>query len=127
MIELIEELEKHKYSNNDDICEKLIDIIKNNKINSKEELLAYENKSFNDSNLEAKIDIKYKEYILDVTRFDNATNSDIIKLKEYEYALEKATDTMEKCKYLILIYEYVGYMLFFPYEAYLLIINDNLN
>lgn len=127
MIELIEELEKHKYSNNDDICEKLIDIIKNNKINSKEELLAYENKSFNDSNLEAKIDIKYKEYILDVTRFDNATNSDIIKLKEYEDALEKATDTMEKCKYLILIYEYVGYMLFFPYEAYLLIINDNLN
>lgn len=127
MKELIEEIEKHKVKNNSSICENLIETINDYNINSKEELLIHENNYFYDNNLDKKIELKYKEYIMDITRLDNATNSDIIKLKEYEAAMKRATNSLEKCKYLILIYDYLGYELEFPYEAYLLIISDNLN
>ena len=127
MSELIDELQAHKSKNNTSVCEELIEIIKEHKINSKEELLAYENEYFYDDDLDKKIDQKYKSYILDYTRFDNATNSDIIKLNEYEEAMKKVPNSLEKCKYLILIYDYIGYELAFPYEAYSLIITDNLN
>lgn len=127
MIELIEEIEKHKNKNNTSVCEKLIEIIKEYNINSEEDLLKHENQYFYDTDLDNKIDKKYKSYILDVTRFDDVTNADIIQLKEYEKALKKANNSLEKCKYLILIYDYIDYQLAFPYEAYLLIISDNLN
>lgn len=127
MIDLIEEIEKHKSKNNSSVCEELIERIKDYNIKSKEELLTHENSYFYENDLDKKIDQKYKSYILDYTRLDNATNSDIIKLKEYEANMKKATNNLEKCKYLILIYDYVGYELAFPYEAYLLIVSDNLN
>ena len=127
MIELIEEIEKHKSKNNSNVCEELIERIKDYNIKSKEELLTHENSYFYETDLDKKIDQKYKSYVLDYTRLDNATNSDIIKLKEYEANMKKATNNLEKCKYLILIYDYVGYELAFPYEAYLLIVSDNLN
>ncbi|MBQ6497291.1 MAG: hypothetical protein IJI58_01085 [Bacilli bacterium] len=127
MIELIEEIEKHKSKNNSNVCEELIERIKDYNIKSKEELLTHENSYFYENDLDKKIDQKYKSYVLDYTRLDNATNSDIIKLKEYEANMKKATNNLEKCKYLILIYDYVGYELAFPYEAYLLIVSDNLN
>ena len=127
MIDLIEEIEKHKSKNNSNVCEELIERIKDYNIKSKEELLTHENSYFYENDLDKKIDQKYKSYILDYTRLDNATNSDIIKLKEYEANMKKATNNLEKCKYLILIYDYVGYELAFPYEAYLLIVSDNLN
>ena len=127
MIELIEEIEKHKSKNNSNVCEELIERIKDYNIKSKEELLTHENSYFYENDLDKKIDQKYKSYVLDYTRLDNATNSDIIKLKEYESNMKKATNNLEKCKYLILIYDYVGYELAFPYEAYLLIVSDNLN
>ena len=46
MSELIDELQAHKSKNNTSVCEELIEIIKEHKINSKEELLAYENEYF---------------------------------------------------------------------------------
>lgn len=127
MIDLIEEIEKHKSKNNSNVCEDLIKRIKDYNIKSKEELLTHENSYFYETDLDKKIDQKYKSYILDYTRLDNATNSDIIRLKEYEENMKRVTNSLEKCKYLILIYDYIGYELAFPYEAYLLIISDNLN
>ena len=109
------------------VKEDLIKRIKDYNIKSKEELLTHENSYFYETDLDKKIDQKYKSYILDYTRLDNATNSDIIKLKEYEANMKRVTNSLEKCKYLILIYDYIGYELAFPYEAYLLIISDNLN
>lgn len=126
MMELIEEIERHKSKNNTSVCQELIEMIKQYNISSKEELLEHENKYFEDDNLDIKIDQKYKSYVFDVTRFDDATNADIIKLKEYETAMKRATNSLEKCKYLILIYDYVGYQLAFPYQAYLLIVDDKL-
>ena len=101
MNRLIEEIKKHQNSNNESICEQLIDIIEYYNITSKEELLEHENKFFIDSDLDKKIDIKYKEYLLDVTRFDDADNSDLNNIREYEKQMNNSNNDLDKCKYLI--------------------------
>ena len=126
MNRLIEEIKNHQTSNNESICEQLIDIIEYYNITSKEELLEHENKFFVDTDLSKKIDAKYKEYLLDVTRFDDADNSDLNNISEYEKLMNNSNNDLDKCKYLILIYDYVGYGLYFPYEAYLLMLDDNM-
>ncbi len=126
MTELIEKIKQHQGNNNKRICNELIDAINDYNINSEEELLNYENKFFIETDLNKRIDMKYKEYLADTSRFEFLDNDDFLNLDEYEKLLNESNDSLEKCKYLILIYDYINFMLYFPYEAYLLIIKDNL-
>lgn len=126
MTELIDKITLHKENNNKRICDELIDIINDYSISSEEELVNYENKLFKESELDKRIDTKYKEYLADTTHLEFLDNDDFLKLDEYEKLLNESNDSLEKCKYLILIYDYINFTLYFPYEAYLLITKDNL-
>ena len=121
---MIEVLEKHKNDINEEICEDLIDIINDFNISSKEELLEYENKFFNTDNLLEKLNIKYNSYLRDTTHFD--LDIDLSKIKEYIKLYLKEEKELEKAKYLILLLNEIQWELFFPYEAYLLIEDNNL-
>ena len=127
MNELIEKIEEHKDTNNEEVCEDLIDIIKDFKIDSLEELLTFENKYFSSSNLSDKLKTKYLSYQSDNTYFDFLEIDSINKVRDYEEKYLNVTDELQKCKYLILLLNEVQRDLFFPYEAYLLIEKDELN
>ncbi len=126
MKELIEIIEKHKSKNNDEICEDLIDIIKEFNISSKEDLLVFENKYFPTTKLEDNLDIKYNAYLMDTTQYELLDSDVIGEIKEYEELYLKEENTLNKCKYLILIYNLLEWELSFPYEAFILIEKDEL-
>ncbi len=121
---MIEVLEKNKNNINNEICEDLIDIINDFNISSKEDLLVFENKFFTTENLLEKLSIKYDSYLRDITHFDNI--EDLSKVKEYEELYLKEEEPLLKAKYLILLLNELEWDLFFPYEAYLLIENNDL-
>ena len=125
-MELIEEIRKHSDKNNMRICNQLIDVIEDYNIQTKEDLLKRENNMFSSKDLKEKLDIKYQDYLSDTSYIELLDNKDMNNLQEYERLYLKANIDLEKCKYLMLIYDYINYMLFFPYEAFLLIMSDNL-
>ena len=126
MNELIKNIKSHQEKNNNRICNQLINIIERNQIHSEDDLLMFENKFFSTTDINKKIESKYQEYLSDTTHLDSTDSTDNSRLTDYETLFNDATETLDKCKYLLLIYDYINYMLFFPYEAYLLIISDKL-
>ena len=121
MNNLIDVINDHRNDINNDICDKLIDIINNYNINNEDELKHLEDGFFTTNNLHERNETKYQAYRLDPTHLEELNQNEISKLENYSDAYNAATNELLKTKYLILIYELLGWNFVFPYTAYILI------
>ena len=127
MLEMIKNINEHKYNNNIDICYKLCTYINNNKIKDESTLKNIEDGYFNSDDIKDRNNIKYTAYISDYTHLEKFDQNIIAKLIQYENEYEVANNEEEKTKLLILIYNLINWELVFPYTAYKLILSDRMN
>ncbi len=122
---LIEEINKHN-TNNLEIMEELNDIIVGYNINSEEELLEFEKSNFNNYNLDEILNELLDIYYADTSIYEYYDIADLAKLEDYENLIKASNNIHDKCLYTLLLLDYARIKLYLPYQAYKLILNDEL-
>lgn len=121
-----EELEDCKYGDNEYLVDYLIEIVKDENINSLEDLQTYENKYFTDSNMSREDWVKwYEEAFEDIPEIDDMTNDEVaLKVKQLRSELIVAEDIEVKIKNIVKICALLEKEVCFVVEVYNLIMGD---
>ena len=100
MMHFWEELEDCKYEENEYLVDYLIEIVKDEKIDSLEDLQAYEDKYFTESNMSREDWVKwYEESFEHLSEIDEMINDDVaLKVKQLRSELEVTNDIELKIK-----------------------------
>lgn len=127
---LIIDLKEHINNKNAMLIKKLTDIIVSNNINTIDELKNFEDKKFtlDEKVLTTEERIDYCVEILRSFPYDYDC-LDYDQIQEYKYfrkTLETSDSNEQKIKALILLFDLTSRTLFFVYEAYNLIINNEI-
>jgi len=122
-----EELEDCKYSENEVLVDHLVEVIKDEGINSLDELKEYEEKYFTDSEMSKEAWVKYyEESFKTIPEIDNMDNDEtVIKIKNLRNELYNTTDFNIKIKNIILISVLLEKEFCFLVEAYNLIMSGS--
>lgn len=126
MKELTNRLMMFTTNDNALIIDTLVSEIIDNNISSLEELKALEHKYYNNLSLDKRVELAYKEMILDTYKFDNMNSSDIDKYDELKELFDKSSNLEEKIILIIKLYELLHYQMKFPFCCYSLIISEKL-
>lgn len=121
-----EELEDCKYGENEFLVDYLIEIVKDEEINSLEELQAYEEKYFTDSNMNREEWVKwYEESFEQIPEIDDMTNDEAaLKVKQLRAELSATSDIDTKIKDIVMICALLEKEVCFVVEIYNLIMGD---
>lgn len=121
-----EELEDCKYGENELLVDYLIEIVKDEGINSLEELQAYEEKYFTDSNMTKEEWVKwYEESFEKIPEIDDMTNDEAaLKVKQLRSELSATSDIDIKIKDIVMISALLEKEVCFVVEIYNLIMGD---
>lgn len=127
MEDILNRLSIHKDRNNTKVVYRLFDIVETNSISNEENLINMENSMFNTSNINERLDICYKLFISDTTHFDFLNQNELNEINKLKNEFNETENIETKLKNIIIIFEIIGFDMFFPYQAYKLILNDKLN
>lgn len=120
-----EELEDYKFNDNEYLVDHLVEVIKDEGINSLEELSAYEQKYFVDSNMSREDWIKwYEDSFANMPEIDSMTNDETAK--KIKHLREEITNTLDnnlKIRNIIMICALTEREFCFLVEAYNLIVD----
>ena len=117
----------HKTTNDIKICFQLYEYIKENEINSIDELKKCENRNFFTEDLKQRNEILYFAYITDNTHLDKYDQNIYSKLNELNDKYLSLEDEGQKAITLIKIYNIIHWQLKYPYIAFCAIIKDEMN
>ena len=126
MKELTNRLMMFTTNDNALIIDTLVSEIIDNNISSLEELKVLEHRYYNGISLDKRVELAYKEMILDTYKFDNMNSSDIDKYDELKELFDKSNSLEEKIILIIKLYELLHYQMKFPFCCYSLIISEKL-
>lgn len=126
MKELTNRLMMFTTNDNALIIDTLVSEIIDNNISSLEELKVLEHRYYNGISLDKRVELAYKEMILDTYKFDNMNSSDIDKYDELKELFDKSSNLEEKIILIIKLYELLHYQMKFPFCCYSLIISEKL-
>lgn len=126
MKELTNRLMMFTTNDNALIIDTLVSEIIDNNISSLEELKVLEHRYYNGISLDKRVELAYKEMILDIYKFDNMNSSDIDKYDEMKELFDKSSNLEEKIILIIKLYELLHYQMKFPFCCYSLIISEKL-
>ena len=121
-----EELEDCKYEENEYLVDYLIEIVKDEKIDSLEDLQAYEDKYFTESNMSREDWVKwYEESFEHLSEIDEMINDDVaLKVKQLRSELEVTNDIELKINNIVTICALLEKEVCFVVELYNLIMGD---
>ena len=108
------------------IIDTLVSEIIDNNISSLEELKVLEHRYYNGISLDKRVELAYKEMILDTYKFDNMNSLEINKYDEMKELFDKSSNLEEKIILIIKLYELLHYQMKFPFCCYSLIISEKL-
>lgn len=126
MKELTNRLMMFTTNDNALIIDTLVSEIIDNNISSLEELKALEDRHYNGVSLDKRVELAYKEMVLDTYKFDNMSSLEISKYDELKDIFDKSNDLEEKLILIIKLYELLHYQMKFPFCCYSLIISEKL-
>ena len=126
MKELTNRLMMFTTNDNALIIDTLVSEIIDNNISSLEELKVLEHKYYNGISLDKRVELAYKEMILDTYKFDNMNSLEINKYDEMKELFDKSSNLEEKIILIIKLYELLHYQMKFPFCCYSLIISEKL-
>ena len=126
MKELTNRLMMFTTNDNALIIDTLVSEIIDNNISSLEELKGLEHRYYNGISLDKRVELAYKEMILDTYKFDNMNSLEINKYDEMKELFDKSSDLEEKIILIIKLYELLHYQMKFPFCCYSLIISEKL-
>jgi hypothetical protein len=126
MKELTNRLMMFTTNDNALIIDTLVSEIIDNNISSLEELKALEHRHYNGISLDKRVELAYKEMILDTYKFDNMNSLEINKYDEMKELFDKSSNLEEKIILIIKLYELLHYQMKFPFCCYSLIISEKL-
>lgn len=120
-----EELEDYKFNDNEYLVDHLVEVIKDEGINSLEELKNYEQKYFIESNMSREEWINwYENSFNDMPEIDNMTNDEIAKkIKQLREEITNTLDNNLKIRNIIMICALTEREFCFLVEAYNLIVD----
>lgn len=124
-----EELDSLKYEENEYLVDHLIEVVKDEGINSLEELQAYEDKYFLESgmNKEQWLDY-YENSFKNIPELDKTDNDPVtLKIKKLREEVSNTLDTDLRIKNLIMMCALLEREFIFLVEAYNLIVSGNIN
>ena len=124
MNDLLQNINKHKEKNDISVCYHLYNYILARNIDSEDDLKKAEDAMFLTDDIRTRNELKYYSYAIDPTHLEKLDMNEIAKLVKYDDLYSNASKEQDKTKYLILMYEIMGWELYFPYSAYRLIIAD---
>lgn len=124
-----EELDACKYNENEYLVEHLVEVIKDEGINNLEELNAYENKYFTESNMSKEEWVgwyqKSLEVIPEIEELQNDSTAD--KIKELRNQIFSTSDINLKIKNIIIVCALLEREFCFLVEAYNLVMNGEVS
>lgn len=126
MKELTNRLMMFTTNDNALIIDTLVSEIIDNNISSLEELKVLEHGYYNGISLDKRVELAYKEMILDTYKFDNMNSLEINKYDEMKELFDKSSNLEEKIILIIKLYELLHYQMKFPFCCYSLIISEKL-
>jgi len=126
MKELTNRLMMFTTNDNALIIDTLVSEIIDNNISSLEELKVLEHRHYNGISLDKRVELAYKEMILDTYKFDNMNSLEINKYDEMKELFDKSSNLEEKIILIIKLYELLHYQMKFPFCCYSLIISEKL-
>lgn len=126
MKELTNRLMMFTTNDNALIIDTLVSEIIDNNISSLEELKALEDRHYNGVSLDKRVELAYKEMVLDTYKFDNMSSLEISKYDELKDIFDKSNDLEEKLILIIKLYELLHYQMKFPFCCYSLIISEKM-
>lgn len=126
MKELTNRLMMFTTNDNALIIDTLVSEIVDNNISSLEELKVLEHRYYNGISLDKRVELAYKEMILDTYKFDNMNSLEINKYDEMKELFDKSSNLEEKIILIIKLYELLHYQMKFPFCCYSLIISEKL-
>ncbi len=123
-MDLWEELDSCKYGDNEYLVDHLIEVVKDEGINSLNELEAYELKYFSESNMTKEEWVKwYEDSFKNIPEIENADNDPVaIKIKQLREEISNTLDTNLKIRNIIMICALLEREFCFLVEAYNLIV-----
>lgn len=133
MKELIDNIHDHSRVNDPKICFFLMELIKNNEINSLEELKVYEDNNFIPINTNEKpsdeviLNNLYNSYLTDITHHDLLSVDEVDELDKLGLKFEQERNLDNKYIIMIKMYSLLDWTLYLPYHAYKYIMEDKLN
>ena len=113
MKELTNRLMMFTTNDNALIIDTLVSEIIDNNISSLEELKVLEHKYYNNLSLDKRVELAYKEMILDTYKFDNMNSLEINKYDEMKELFDKSSNLEEKIILIIKLYELLHYQMKF--------------
>lgn len=129
IVEFWEELDSLKYEDNEYLVDHLIEVVKDEGINSLEELQEYEDKYFLESgmNREQWLDY-YENSFKNIPELDKAENDPVtIKIKKLREEVSNTLDTDLRIRNIIMMCALLEREFCFLVEAYNLVVNGNVN
>ncbi len=126
MKELTNRLMMFTTNDNALIIDTLVSEIIDNNISSLEELKALEDRHYDGVSLDKRVELAYKEMVLDTYKFDNMSSLEISKYDELKDIFDKSNDLEEKLILIIKLYELLHYQMKFPFCCYSLIISEKM-
>lgn len=126
MKELTNRLMMFTTNDNALIIDTLVSEIIDNNISSLEELKALEDRHYDGVSLDKRVELAYKEMVLDTYKFDNMSSLEISKYDELKDIFDKSNDLEEKLILIIKLYELLHYQIKFPFCCYSLIISEKM-
>lgn len=126
---LWEELDACKYGDNEYLVDHLIEVVKDEGINSLSELEAYELKYFSDSNMTKEQWVTwYEETLQNIPEIENVENDDTaIKIRKLREEISNTLDTNLKIRNIIMICALLEREFCFLVEAYNLIVGGEVS
>lgn len=125
-MDLWEELDSCKYGDNEYLVDHLIEVVKDEGINSLSELEAYELKYFSESNMTKEEWVKwYEDSFKNIPEIDDMTNDEVaLKVKQLRAELSATNDIDTKIKDIVMICALLEKEVCFVVEIYNLIMGD---
>ena len=118
MKELTNRLMMFTTNDNALIIDTLVSEIIDNNISSLEELKVLEHRYYNGISLDKRVELAYKEMILDTYKFDNMNSLEINKYDEMKELFDKSSNLEEKIILIIKLYELLHYQMKFQFCCY---------
>lgn len=123
-----EELDACKFNDNEYLVDHLIEVIKDENINSLEELIEYENKYFLESNMTREEWVKwYEDLFEDMPELNNLNDDSLMTIDILKSEIKSTNDINIKIKNIITICVMVEREFCFLVEAYNLIMGGSVN
>lgn len=124
-----EELDACKYNDNEYLVDHLIEVIKDENINSLDELKAYEEKYFSESNMSKGEWIDYYENSFkEIPEIDNVENDEVaIKIRNLREEMSNTLDDDLRIRNIIMMCSLLEREFCFLVEAYNLIVSGKVN